>query len=175
MASRLLALALILTCCTACPGYHLAGYGVTSDLIPEDVKTVGVPPFENRSDQPELDQRITEALVNEFVRRGRFEAVPTAEGADVVLEGELSSFRQEPVSFTIEGRFDRVQVIVTARVRLVRTSPEEVLWSQNHFVFREQYDVPETPEAEVDRVTLAIEDIAEGFARSVVTSILEGF
>ncbi|MDQ7006284.1 MAG: LptE family protein [Acidobacteriota bacterium] len=156
-------------------GYHLAGRSTGASFIPPTVKTLGIPTFANTTDRPEIEQRITEALVDEFLRRSRLEAVPDARGADVLLEGEISSFKTDPVTFTESGRFDRVEVTITARVRLVQTSPEKVLWSQNHFVFREQYDVPETPLTEFDREIVAIEEISRGFARSVTTSILEGF
>lgn len=156
-------------------GYHLAGRGGSTSFIPPEVKTIGIPTFTNLTDRAEIEQRISEALVDEFIRRGRYQAVPGPEGADVILEGEISSFKTDPVTFTESGRFDRVEVTITARVRLVRTSPEKVLWSQNHFVFRQQYDVPETPLTEFDREIVAIEEISKGFARSIATSILEGF
>ncbi len=155
--------------------YHLAGRGGDSSFIPEGVKTIGIPPFGNETDHPELGGRITEALINEFVRRGHYDIVSSAEGADVLLEGAVSLMRENPVTFTESGRFDRVEVSITARVRLVRTSPEAILWSQNHFVFREQYDVPETPLAQFDKEIVAIDEMSAGFARSVATSILEGF
>ena len=136
---------------------------------------IGIPLLGNRTEQADIDQRITEALLEEFVRRGKIEAVPGARGVDVLLEGEIWSFREEPIDFTAEGRYSRVEVVVTARIRLVRTSPETVLWTQNNFVFREQYDVPESPTTDVDRQIVAIDEIAVGFARTVVTSILEGF
>ncbi len=156
-------------------GYHLAGMAGGTSFLPEGVRTIGIPTLHNETDRPEIEQRITEALVDEFVHRGRIEAVAGREGADVVLEGTIMSFRTDPVTFTARGRYDRVEVTITARMRLVRVHPEKVLWSQNHFVFQEQYDVPETPLSQVDREIVAIEEIARDFARSVVTSILEGF
>ncbi|MDH3284625.1 MAG: LPS assembly lipoprotein LptE [Acidobacteriota bacterium] len=163
-----------LLCAAGC-GYHLTGRAGSSSSLPPDVKTIGIPALANETDRPETEQRITEALIDEFIRRGRYETVPGPAGADVVLEGTINSFRSEPVTFTERGRFDRVEVVITASMRLVRTSPEKVLWSQNHYTFRQQYDVPETPLTEFDREIIAIEEISRGFARSVVTSILEGF
>ncbi len=172
--SRLWLLPLCAFLMTAC-GYHLAGRGGESSFIPEGVKTIAIPSFGNETDQAELGSRITEALINEFVRRGRYEILASSKGADVLLEGVVSTMRESPVTFTEGGRFDRVEVSITARVRLVRASPEAILWSQNHFIFSEQYDVPETPLDQFDREILAIDELAEGFARSVATSILEGF
>lgn len=169
-----LAALLALLAASAC-GYHLAGRGGAGSFLPDDVHSIAIPTFENRTERPELEQRVTEALTDEFVRRGRLESRADPRDADVLLEGKITAFRTDPVTFTAGGRFDRVEVTLTAEVRLVRTSPEAVLWTQNHFVFREQYNVPETPLAEFDREIVAVEEIADGFARSVVTSILEGF
>jgi len=168
-------LAVTLLAAVGC-GYHLAGRGGgPGSFLPEDVETIAIPTFENETERPEIELRITEALIDEFVQRGRLEGRASPKEADVLLEGRIISFRNDPVTFTSSGRFDRVEVTLTAQVRLARTSPEAVLWSQNHFVFRQQYDVPETPLAEFDREIVAVEEIADGFARSVVTSILEGF
>ncbi len=172
--ARRMAVGLLLILASGC-GYHLAGRSSGASFLPAGARTLGIPTFANRTDRPEIEQRITEALVDEFLRRSRLQAVPSPKGADVLLEGEIASFKTDPVTFTESGRFDRVEVTITARVRLVQTSPEKVIWSQNHFVFREQYDVPETPLTEFDREIVAIEQIARGFARSITTSILEGF
>ena len=51
---------------------------------------------------------------------------------------------------------------------------DEILWSQSGLIFREQFDV--SPEGEFfDEESLALDDIAEGAAGVVVTSIFEGF
>jgi hypothetical protein len=165
---------------TGCAGYRLAGRGGVSSFIPEGVRTIGVPQFGNRTSQPQLDQRISEALINEFVRRGRYQVLPESRGADVVLEGIIESYRTAPVTFSESGRYDRVEVTVTAQIRLVQMSPEKVLWAQNHYVFRGQYDLPQTQTAPgslkvvVDQEIVAIDEIALDFAQSVVTTILEG-
>lgn len=157
-------------------GYRLAGTATEASFLPPDVRRIGIPTLTNETDQADIDLRVTEALIDEFVRRGRdLEASPQTGNVDAILEGTITSYRETPVSFTEGGRYSRVEVTVTARMRLVRASPESVLWSQSHFIFREQYDVPETAAEEFDREIIAIDEIARGFARTVVTSILEGF
>nr|MCU0253104.1 hypothetical protein [Acidobacteriota bacterium] len=66
-------------------------------------------------------------------------------------------------------------VVITARMRLVQTVPEKVLWSRDNFVFSQQYDIPTLPNEPVDQVLVATDQIARDFARAVVTAILEGF
>lgn len=156
-------------------GYRLAGRGGSTSFLPPGVRTIGIPPLRNETERPELELRATEQLIEEFVRRSRYEATPGQAGADVFLEGAITSYRIDPVTFTASGRYSRVEVTITAKMRLVLASPEKVLWSQSHFVFREQYDVPGAALQQFDREIVAIDEIARGFARSVVTSILEGF
>ncbi len=157
-----------------CAGYHVAGRGGTASLIPPNVKTIAIPQFGNETSRPQLDQRVSEALVNEFVRRGRVQATADVRGADAVLEGTIETYRTAPVSFLPSGRYDRVEVTVTARIRLVQSSPEKILWAQNHFIFRSQYDLPESAVDQIDQEIIAIDQIAADFARAVATSILEG-
>ncbi|MEN6527466.1 MAG: LptE family protein [Candidatus Polarisedimenticolia bacterium] len=175
-ALRFAALAVALGALAGCAGYHIAGTGGgASSAIPATAKTIAVPPFGNQTDRPRLSQRVSEALTTEIVQRARLAAVPDSRGADVILEGTIETFRADPVKFSATGRTDRVEVTVTARLRLVQASPEKVLWSQNHFVFREQYDLPATATQQYDPEILALEQIAADFARSAVTSLLEGF
>lgn len=167
---------LVLTFATFGCGYRLAGRGSVASIMPPGTKVIGIVPLRNETDQPEIESRITEALVDEFVRRGRYETRPSADGADVVLDGAITGYRLAPVSLTQRGQADRFEVVVTARIRLVQHGvTDTVLWSQNFFVFREQYDVPETPTSGFEREIVAVEDVARGVARSVITSMLEGF
>ena len=171
----LLLVALLLLAGAPGCGYHMAGRASSSSFLPQDVRTIGVPLLENLTDQADIHQRISEALIDEIVRRARVEARAERRNVDAILEGRITSYRESPVTFTTGGRFSRVEVTITAEIRLVRASPEVVLWSQSHFVYREQYDVPETPSERFDRELVAIDEIARGFARTVVTSLLEGF
>jgi outer membrane lipopolysaccharide assembly protein LptE/RlpB len=168
--TRALALAAMVSTLAGC-GYHLAGRNV---FLPERIQVIGVPPLANETPRAELEQRISEQLLDEFLRRG-FRTVAGRETANAVLEGAITGYHRVPVTFSARGRATRQEITITARVRLVESDPETILWSQENFVFRGQYDIEESEQEFFDREILAIEDIAEDFAESVVTSILEGF
>ena len=152
-------------------GYHLAGQG---DFLPEHIEIIGVPPLENETQRAELGQRASEELLDEFLKRG-YKAVARRETTHAVLEGSITGYHRVPVSFSARGRATREEITITARVRLVETEPEHILWSQENFVFRGQYDIEERNEEFFNREILAIEEIAQDFAEAVVTSIVEGF
>jgi outer membrane lipopolysaccharide assembly protein LptE/RlpB len=170
-AGLLIAAAALASAAAAC-GYHLAGH---SNTLPPAIKTVGIPTFQNRTSRPELEQRVTEHLIDEFTTRGRVRIAPGEDGADAVLQGEIQSYIVTPVVISELGRATRYEIRITARVVLSETATDRVLWADDHFLFKRQYDIPADPQAFVDQEIVAIDDIATDFARSVVTSILEGF
>jgi TolB-like protein len=153
-------------------GYKLAG---ATTFLPPHIRVIAVTPFENRTQRPEIDQRVTEEVTRELSRRGRYRVVTDRVGADALLEGSITDFRTNPVQFNVQGRATKVQTVVTLQATLRDLSNDQVLWSQAGLLFREEYDVPETDAGFLDQETLALDEIARGAAGLLVTSILEGF
>jgi len=158
-------------------GYTLSGYGTS--VLPDNVSVVAVIPFENRTERPEIEQRVTEAVAKELSRRGRSKSgrirVVTQVGeADAVLEGAVTRYRTRSVEFAANGRATRIETEVLLQATLRELATDTVLWSQSGLVFKEQFDVPPTGEF-FDQETLALDDIARGAAAVLVSSIVEGF
>ena len=164
-------LAVLVLPAAAC-GDHLSGHGNT---LPPEVRSIGIPIFTNRTNRPELEQRVTEAVINEFSTRGRLRILSGEEGADAVLHGTLYTYTTNPVVLNEQGRARRYEILITADVRLSQAATDRILWENDHFLFKRQYEVPETSVAYVDREVIAIDEVAGDFAATVVTSILEGF
>ena len=153
-------------------GYALSG---KNRFLPPTIHTIAIPVFANETRRAEIEQRITESLLDEFIKRGDYVTQPQREGADALLEGAVTGYSATPVTLTSQGSAQRLEVVVQARVRLSETRTGKILWSQEHFIFRSQYDVERGPAGSVDRELVAIDRIAGDFAETVVTSILEGF
>jgi hypothetical protein len=153
-------------------GYHLVGH---SSTLPAGIQSVGIPTFVNRTNRPELEQRVTEHVIDEFTTRGRVRILPGEEGAQAVLRGEILSYTVTPVVISEQGRATRYEIMITAHVTLSETTTDRVLWEDDHFLFKQQYDVATNPQVFIDQEIVAIDDVATDFSRSVVTSILEGF
>lgn len=153
-------------------GYRLAG---RNQLLPPEVKVIGIPPFGNRTRRPEVEQRITEAVTRTFIVRGGYRTVPGTEGADVVLKGEVTGYEVNPVNVGPDGRASRYEVVLTARAALSDQGAEKVYFRSDHFVFKQQYPVERDAVSYIDLEIVAIDAAADDFAVSLVTSILEGF
>jgi outer membrane lipopolysaccharide assembly protein LptE/RlpB len=152
-------------------GYHLVGRGGT---LPEGVRSVAVPLLANETRRPEVEQRVTEELVRELTVRSGVKVLAGREGADALLSGAITGYESSPVLLNPEGRATRYEITMTARMRLEDLRGNQVLWANDQYVFRSQYDVPEDATF-FDQEIVAIDQVAREFAVSVVAAILEGF
>jgi len=165
------ALAFLLAAAVSC-GYRLAG---RNQLLPQSIRIIAIPPFENHTRRTEIEQRITEQVTATFIQRGGYRVTGTAAGADAVLKGEVTGYDVTPVSVSQEGRATRYEVVITASVDLMELPDNLTLFRSSHFVFKKQYDVEGSAANFFDQEIVAIDEIAHDFAQSVVSSILEGF
>jgi hypothetical protein len=104
-------------------------------LYPEDVKTIAVPIFTNKSFRRDEEFRLTKALVTQIEAKTQYKVVPR-ERADTVLEGEITSIDVERVSDDAETAVPQenlYKVIVdftwkdqrTGRIRVSRQNFEQ--------------------------------------------------
>lgn len=155
-------------------GYGLVG---VSSNLPSHLQRLCVTPFVNQTERAELDQRLAEALTQEWVKRGRFQLVATPEQADAVLSGTIITVVSAPVQFDAQGRATEYQLTLIADVQLVDRSGEKpvTLWHDKRFSRSVSYVVTIDATDYFDRETEATERLSRDFSRGLVVSILEGF
>jgi hypothetical protein len=154
-------------------GWHLVGRG--AGALDPRVEVIAVPLLENDTQQDEVAMRFTEAITNEFVRRGRYKVVSTDTSADAVLEGRIRTYETVNIEFDDDGTVTRQEVRITAAFTFRNLIAGRVEWENSAFAFRAEYDVTGDPETYTDLEVVAIEVVAREFALSVVSQILEGF
>ncbi len=71
-------------------------------LFPEDIKTVAVPIFQNRTFYRGVEFDLTEALIKEIELQTPYKAIK-APSAQTRIEGEIVNIRQNSLSHTREG------------------------------------------------------------------------
>ena len=158
---------------TGC-GYTLVG--TAQNLLPPTVHTIQVPAFVNRTTRVELEQRVTQAVADEFVSRGRLRLVTAPKEADIILRGSIDSFGIFPIAFNAQGRATQYQVAITANIELVdHRAEDKVLWKNDQYRFTENYQTNTESTDAFDQETRAIREIAVRFAETLVTNLLEGF
>lgn len=169
--ARAVVLSLVLCSLAAC-GYRLSGKGTT---LPDHVRRIAVPLFKNETRQPDIAQRITEALADEFIRRGGYTTTSSPENAEALLTGTVTVFRRHPVGVRRDGLASRYEIEIQIHAELQDLVNDVTLWKDDHFVFREQYEVDSNESESFDESILAIEKISRDLARTVVATIMEGF
>jgi len=166
--------AVLLFALSAACGYHLVG---TSSNLPARLQTLYVAPFINQTSRSEVDQRLTEQITQEWVRRGRFQLVASGDKADAVLSGTVKSAVVNPVQFDQQGRATEYQLTVIADVQLVDRTGERpvVLWRDERFARNTAYPVDPLAKDYFDREIEALDRLSRDFARDLVVTILEGY
>ncbi|MBU1187290.1 MAG: hypothetical protein KJ908_10395 [Acidobacteria bacterium] len=169
---RIFSLVLILCLTGIRCGYRLRG---TGSSLPSTIKKVYIPVFKNQTTRFELDRKLTEGVIDEFIGRGKVEIVSEQEGADAVLLGEIIEFRVTPLAYSGgQAVADRYSITVSAKIILRDLTNRKIIFSNPYFSFKDDYEVPEGSDFESVE-TEALVEIAEKFARSLITSLLEGF
>lgn len=154
-------------------GYHTAG---KSDLLPTDIQTIAIPGFQNFTQTYKLDQRLTQAVVHEFVGRTRYRIVNTAsKDADAILNGKVIYSYVYPVTYdTQTGRVATVIVVIGASVTLTDRD-KRVLYSNPNYSFQDQYQLSQDVATFFQEESPALDRLSREFARTLVSNILEGF
>ena len=158
-------------------GYSLAGRG---SFLPATIRVIGVPEFGNQTPFFEIERRFTERVRTEFIGRGRYQVLPQETGVDAVLRGTISSLSIFPANFNQAQQATRYVIVIRTRIEFFDVKAGKTLWENQAMFFREEYDLPAdtqagNPAAFFGQGSNALERVANDFARSVVSAILEAF
>ncbi|HEV7968453.1 MAG TPA: LPS assembly lipoprotein LptE [Candidatus Acidoferrales bacterium] len=183
-------LPLILCACvaiflSAC-GYHVGG---TASELPPGLKVIAVPALKNDTTSYRIEQRMTDAVVHEFIARTKYRIVSSEDSADAVLRGEIVSFEAIPVVFdtttpssttvptvnNTTARATTMLVSVHMKVSLQERDTNKVLYKNDNYVFREPYEISTDPSKFFDEQAPALERMSRDFAARLVSDVLENF
>jgi len=170
--SSLVCLLFVSMLLTSCAGYNLEG---TSSLLPPHIYRIGIPTFVNNTTVAGLGETLTSDIYSEFINRGRYEVTSSNLGVDATLEGTVLSYQLVPRALDEQGIAESYEVVIAAKLVFRDLVEEQVLWQQDYYSLRSEYQFSD-PTA--DLVTLETESIqlaSEEFARKVVAAILTGF
>jgi hypothetical protein len=168
-------------------GYRVGG---TASRLPPGLKVIAVPALENRTNQYRVEQRMTQAVVREFLARTKYRIVSTEESADAVLRGEIMSVESSPVVFdttptqnaptsptatTATARATTMLVSVHLKVVLEERETKKILYKNDNYLFREVYEISTDPATFFDEQGPALDRMARDFASRLVADVVENF
>jgi hypothetical protein len=145
---------------------------VTKNQLPPRIKTVAVPAYQNNALRYKIESRFTEAVVNELIHRGRGLRVQgSREGADAVIEGVIKSFSYQGVLLDDAGRARIFEVTIVAAVTVRDQTENRVLYDNQNFVFRGEYEFANDPRNFFSEEDPAVMRMARNFAESIVSTL----
>lgn len=149
---------------------------VTKSGLPQRIKTVAVPPFENKSLRYKVESRFTDSVVRELIKRGRgLKVQGDREGADAVIEGTIKSFTFSGVLLDSQGRARVFEVTIVAAVTVRDEKENKILYDNQNVYFRDSFEFTSDPRSYFNEEDPAVERIARSFAESIVSTLVNGF
>lgn len=159
----------------------VSGFGecykpVTKSQMPAHIKTVAVPAFQNNALRFKIEHRFTEAVIKELIHRGHGLRVQSErEGADAVIDGVVKSFGFSGVLLDDKGRARIFEVTITAAVTVRDQHENRVLYDNQNFVFRGEFEFANDPRSFFNEEDPTVMRIALSFAESIVSTLINGF
>ncbi len=163
-------MAVLLATQLAC-GYRVA----SNNRIALDRGILAVLPLENQTTIFEVEQILTRSLVRAFIEKSSYTVVSDSSQADAVFQGVINHVSANPVIFGEQTFGSTFLVTVIGRVELRERETAKLLFENNNFIFREQYVINVDVRNFFSELNPALGRIADDFAASVVTTILERF
>jgi hypothetical protein len=149
---------------------------VTKSQLPKHIKTVAVPAFQNNALRFKIEHRFTDAVMKELIRRGHGLRVQSErEGADAVVDGVVKSFGFSGVLLDDRGRARVFEVTIVAAVTVRDQIENRVLYDNQNFVFRGEYEFANDPRNFFNEEDPAVQRMARNFAESIVSTLVNGF
>ena len=158
-------------------GYALAGRG---SFLPSYIRVIGVPTFANRTTIFNLETLLTEKVRAEFIGRGKYQILPSPDGVDALLTGEVTGVSIQPSSFSNNQIASRYTLTMSARIELKDMRENKILWENPSVFFRQDYEATSgtsatDPTAFFQNDLNALDRMSAEFARTIVSAILEAF
>lgn len=146
---------------------------VTKNQLPSRIRTVAVPAFQNSALRFKVESRFTGAVIDELIRRGRGLRVQgEPEGADAVIEGLIKSFSFAGVLLDDKGRARIFEVTIEAAITVRDQTENRVLYDNQNFVFRGEYEFANDPRNFFSEEDPAVQRMARSFAESIVSTLI---
>lgn len=164
MPAALLAAGLFLASCA---------YTTSPALLPSHLKSVAVPTFENTTTEYTLDQEITQAVVQRFVRDNHLKVVDE-KSANCVVRAKITQYKNSVFGFTNASEAQEYRVTISVQVVFKDLVKNRELWT-DEIVRTANYYVQDVPgqvaKTESDGRKEAIDKIAD----EILTRSVEGW
>jgi len=149
--------------------FQSCGYYSFKGALPSHLKGIAIPLFENRSPYAQVEEKLTNQLIDEFISDNTLKIVDESE-ADLILSGRIESITDDFVSVTTGETVQEIKLVVKVKVKCEDIRQNKVLYD-NSFV---QYSLIEATAGADERET-AIAAALELITEDILNATLGGW
>jgi outer membrane lipopolysaccharide assembly protein LptE/RlpB len=162
--SALLLLSLLVPGC----GYSLRG------SLPPHIRSIAIPVFVNRTQEPGVENLITQGVVEAFVNSGQLK-VTERSSADSILEGEVVGYQVSSISFNAAQNITEYRLQITLNLQFRDVKGNQVNWRREGVQEKADFNVPGQQVATISREDRALRQAAVEIGRSIVALTVDRF
>jgi hypothetical protein len=142
--------------------------------MPAGIRTIHVPVLENKTQEPGIEDFITQALTQAVVQSG-VRIARNAEEADASLEGAIVEYRLTSLSFDSSANVTSYRLIIGLALTFRDLKQNKVIWKQDRIEERADFVVAGQVTQTIAREQVAVQRAAVDVARAIVSFAFEGF
>lgn len=154
-------------------GYHTVG---AASHLPPGSKTLAVPGFATQTNSNHTETVMTTAVIREFATRTRMRVTPyESPDADTILHGTILSQTAAPLTYNSQTQQSSSFLITIVVSVTLKARDGRVLFQNDHYVFRQQYQSTTDLPTFFDESPAAVDRLSRDFAHALVADVLESF
>ena len=149
-------------------------YSPSPSLFPTHLKTLAVPILKNETTEPNIEQEVTQAIVDRFVQDNKLRVVDEQQ-ADLVISGSVVRYTNSVFGFNAREQAEEYQVAVAVRLTARDRVKNREMWRDDNLIRTTNYFVVapagQTPQDQYTSRKDAIEKLAD----AVLNKTVEGW
>ena len=149
------------------------GYSFRANL-PPGIRAVHIPVLENRTQEPGIEDLVTQALTQAVVTGGRLRIAAAAE-ADARLEGSIVEYALSSLAFDRSSNVTQYRLRIALKLTLRDLRKNEVIWTVDRAEDQADFQVAGQIPVTLVRQEDALRRAAIEVSRAIVSLAFEGF
>lgn len=164
----------LLLMCIFVPG---CGYTAGS-LLPSHIDTIYIETFKNKTNEPNIEIVITNAIKDRFAWDGALKIDNKKDNADSMLQGEIVKYEKNPVAWGKNDEVEEYRLVLTVNLVYTDLVKNKVMWQEENFKVDSEYYTTlkdqKFTSTNLNKDDL-IENVADELAFEVISRTVEGW
>src|SRR4029079_17688005 len=121
-------------------GAGSCAYTTNTALLPSHIKTIAIPVFENGTTEYTLEQDVTNAVIDRFVKDNHLRVVDE-KSANAVVHGKITAYKNSVFGFSSTTRAQYYRVTISCEVVFKDQVKNREIWNEPNLVKTANYYV----------------------------------